>query len=183
MIPLILRPVLKFIFFPLFFFSFLPPSCEKEAPTPKTSLRELEERTFSLKTEGGQHIQVSLAIGAKTKAQGLSGIKDSDFSNNQGMLFIFDKEDMRRFWMPNTYFNLDIIFLNKDLTITGLEKNVPHHPGLHPPIPTTGDHRAKYVLEIKARSPLSESIRMGQKIIWNSTPSLWQIEQDIRLRQ
>ena len=55
-------------------------------------------------------IRTSLAIADKTKAQGLSGKRSSDFSQDQGMLFVFPKIGPRRFWMRDTYFNLDIIF-------------------------------------------------------------------------
>ena len=35
-------------------------------------------------------------------------------SEDKGMLFVYDKEKMRSFWMKNTYIPLTIAFLNKE---------------------------------------------------------------------
>ena len=34
--------------------------------------------------------------------------------SNEGMIFIYDRESIQRFWMKNTYINLDLGFFNKD---------------------------------------------------------------------
>lgn len=80
-------------------------------------------------------MNVRLAITRLEHSKGLSGIKPSDFSVNDSMLFVNDRMGERRFWMPDTYFNLDIIFLDSDLKIVGIEKNVPMHPGMGEPPP------------------------------------------------
>ena len=99
----------------------------------------------------------------KCKAFPVSGLRTLEI--NQGMLFVYKEEGPRRFWMPDTYFNLDIIFLDKNLVIVAIEKNVPHHPGrkVPPPIYSTKTYRAKYVLEIKANSPVSHDMNSRQK--------------------
>jgi uncharacterized protein len=37
------------------------------------------------------------------------------------MLFVFDDEQMRSFWMKNTYIPLDMIFLNTSGTIVSIQ--------------------------------------------------------------
>ena len=152
--------------------------CWREAPL---SPQALEKEVFTLKTATGQPIRTSLALSLETKARGLSGVRPGDFAEDRGMLFIFAEEDRRSFWMPDTYFDLDIIFLDKHLAIVALERNVPHHPGRKepPPIYTTNHYRAKYVLEIRARSPLSAHIKVGDTLTWDSTPSLEQIQKSL----
>jgi uncharacterized membrane protein (UPF0127 family) len=41
-----------------------------------------------------------------------------------GMLFIFDKEYIRKFWMKNMFISLDVIWLNDKGTIIHIDKNV-----------------------------------------------------------
>ena len=101
-------------------------SCWKDGPL---SLADLEKKTFTLRSPEGRPIRTSLALQQETKIRGLSGVRPHDFPDDGGMLFVFTREEERSFWMPDTYFNLDIIFLDKNLTIIGLEKNVPHPSG------------------------------------------------------
>jgi len=42
-----------------------------------------------------------------------------------GMLFKFDKPDVLRFWMANTYIPLDIAFVNKEGVIVKTESLIP----------------------------------------------------------
>ena len=65
---------------------------------------------------------------------------------NRGMLFIFENEIRRSFYMKNTEFALDIIFLNSDHEIVSIQKNA--KPFDKSSLPS--DAPAKYVLEINA---------------------------------
>ena len=39
-------------------------------------------------------------------------VREADFENDEGKLFFYLSYSTRTFWMPNTYFNLDIIYLD-----------------------------------------------------------------------
>lgn len=39
-----------------------------------------------------------------------------------GMLFVFDEEEVRGFWMDNTYVDLDVAFIDGSLRIVGFEQ-------------------------------------------------------------
>ena len=95
------------------------------------------------------------------RAQGLSGVKPQDFGPFDGALFVFSGEAPRSFWMPDTYFDLDIIFLNGNFKILHIERNVAHHPSREGKIPRVPPHRAQYVLEIKGRTELSRKLKGG----------------------
>lgn len=96
---------------------------------------------------GGEVIYAELALTEQERQLGLMFRKG--INPDQGMLFVFKKEDIHSFWMKNMEFPIDIIWLDKDKRIVHIEKNVPpckteFCPSYAPPIP------AKYVLEIKS---------------------------------
>ena len=66
--------------------------------------------------------------------------------NNQGMLFIFPDEDVRSFYMKNTKFPLDIIYIAEDKTIVSIQKEA--QPLNETSLPSR--EPAKYVLEVNA---------------------------------
>src|SRR5690606_17679487 len=74
----------------------------------------------------GEKIETYLALSDEEQTLGLSHIKDNEFSGTQGMLFFNKQDSVRHFWMPDTHFNLDIIFLNKDLYVLDIHKNIKH---------------------------------------------------------
>jgi len=68
--------------------------------------------------------------------------------DNYGMLFVFDEENIRSFWMKNTLIYLDIIYLNKNKRIVDMYINVP--PCNNDPCQNyISAEPAKYVLELK----------------------------------
>ncbi len=150
---------------------------KKTVPDPFKKLRHVQ-----LALPSGKLIQVKLAITNEEQVQGLSGTKESSFSNNQGLLFFYLSTGPRQFWMPNTFFNLHIIFLDKNLKVIAIEKNVPAHPGLKktPFIYKTKPYFARHVLEIKASSPLGREINKGTQFLWISKTSLLETESQIR---
>ncbi|MBP9673536.1 MAG: DUF192 domain-containing protein [Bacteriovoracaceae bacterium] len=142
-----------------------------------------------LPTEGeillpsGKKLKTYLALSLEQQTQGLSGVKASDFSDHEAMLFFYTEDSIKSFWMPDTYFDLDIYFLSKDLEVLDVERNVPHHPGRSEdkkPIARTRPIYCRHVFEVKSSSPLAKEIQKGTKLIWNSNPSLLQIESNIR---
>ncbi len=130
-------------------------------------------------------ITLRLAITREEHQKGLSGLKTQDFKESEGMLFINDAMGPRKFWMPDTYFNLDIIFLDESLKIVGLEKDVPFHPGLiEPPvIYKTKEYFAQYILETKAGATFSKKLKIGDQLTWKSAISLSEIGLKTRQKQ
>lgn len=79
---------------------------------------------------------------------------------NGGMLFIFDREDYRTFWMKNTYLSLDIIYLNHDKEIIRISKETT--PLSERSIPSGG--KAMYVVEVLAGFTDAYEIHIGDHI-------------------
>jgi len=61
---------------------------------------------------------------AKTQSQHMIGLMNrTSIDLNKGMLFIFEKEEPRSFWMKDTLISLDIIFLDKDFKVVKIHKS------------------------------------------------------------
>lgn len=131
-------------------------------------------------TKSNDKLKVILAISDKEQEKGLSNIKPDQFADNQVMLFTAKETKLRQFWMPETFFNLDIVFLSSDLYIIDIDRNVPKHPTRYPrhQVPLSKSVFCTHVLEIKSSSPLAKKIKIGEFLKWNGTKSLSQILQD-----
>lgn len=122
--------------------------------------------SLQLATQSGKLIKAYIAKSEQQQTQGLSGVKPSEIADNEAMLFVYDSMGPRSFWMPNTFTNLDIFFLDGSYSIVHVERDVPAHPGMKEPprIARTPVVMAKYVLELAASSSLSKEIKTGQII-------------------
>lgn len=83
---------------------------------------------------------------------------------NNGMLFVFDDEQYRSFWMKNTHIALDIIFIDKNFKIVDIKENA--KPCLSYKCPSyLSKAPAKYVLEVNGDFVNKNKIQIGDKII------------------
>ena len=101
-----------------------------------------------------------------SRSNGLSGIPSSNFSNEEIAIFVFPEEKEVNFWMPNTFFNITIVFLDRDFLVVGKEslnhfKEKANNNNMKL-IPKTQKYKAKYVLELKETSKLNNYITIGE---------------------
>ena len=78
----------------------------------------------------------------------------------QGMLFVFDGEEYKSFYMKNTKIPLDIIYVNADKKVVSIQKNA--KPFDETSLPSEAP--AKYVLEINAGLSDQWNLQSGDKI-------------------
>ena len=98
---------------------------------------------------------------AETKVKRKQGLQcRNQMSKNEGMLFIWKKEDFRVFWMNKTFIPLDIIFFDQNKKIFDFFLNA--KPMDQSPIISNG--KAKYVLEINAGEFNNLDLKLGQKL-------------------
>jgi len=156
-----------FVLIGLFSLGFLTlQSCKKErnkdAITTKIefkhegSLRVIDSTNTVIK-----ELQIEIADTDFERQTGLMYRKQMD--NNRGMLFIFDKSEVKSFYMKNTYIPLDIIYIDKHYVIINIVKNTD-------PLNKTSlfsDAPAKYVLEINAGLSDRLGIKKGNKISYS----------------
>lgn len=86
----------------------------------------------------------------------------SSLKESQGMLFIFEEEAQRGFYMKNTLIELDIIYLNKGGVIVSFAENA--QPEDLTTLPS--NIPAQYVLEIKGGLSEEWVLEIGDRIEW-----------------
>lgn len=139
----------------------------QNAPEPGVVVADFRTYpTQKLALANGKLITAFVAKSAQEQTQGLSGVKEDKLADNEAMLFWYEKSGPRRFWMPNTYIDLDIFFLTQDYKVIHVERAVKAHPGMEEPpaIARTPVIFAHHVLELKANSPLAKEIKTGDQL-------------------
>jgi uncharacterized membrane protein (UPF0127 family) len=82
------------------------------------------------------------------------------------MIFLFENNRPRSFWMANTPLSLDILFVNSDLEIVRIHRNTT--PFSQESIES--ERPAKYVVEVNAGYTLRHDITEGHRIDFNLNP-------------
>ena len=77
--------------------------------------------TVKVNKNNYQELSIELADTEHKRSYGL--MNREDMKSNSGMLFIWKDKQIRNFWMKNTYFNLDLFFLNNQGEIIEIYKN------------------------------------------------------------
>ncbi len=113
---------------------------------------------------------IEMAVTPQERALGLM-FRES-LPQRSGMLFIFDPPQPVAFWMKNTLIPLDIIFVDRTGTVTGVHANA--QPGDLTPI--EGGDSVFAVLEINAGLAASYLITPGTQIrhkVFSQGPAIW----------
>lgn len=105
-------------------------------------------------------IQAQIADSRQEQERGLMFRKS--LADNQGMLFIFDKEAKYGFWTKNMQFPLDIIWISQDKRIVDIKTNV--LPCQEPCEILMPNAYARYVLEVNAGFVERNQIKIGEKV-------------------
>jgi len=103
-------------------------------------------------------IDIEIADDAYSRAQGL--MYRRSMPDSVGMFFIFEEENLQEFWMRNTYFSLDIIYVNSKLEIVSIQKYT--QPFSEVSLPSKAP--AMYVVEVNAGYCENKGIIAGFRI-------------------
>ncbi|HKY40456.1 MAG TPA: DUF192 domain-containing protein [Polyangiaceae bacterium] len=107
---------------------------------------------------GAPAVQVELARDDASRERGL--MYRTNMPENGGMLFSWQDERVRSFWMRNTCIPLDLLYITKDGTISGILEQVPtlnEAPRrIHCPV--------THVLELNAGWTRAHGIKPGTKV-------------------
>jgi hypothetical protein len=105
-------------------------------------------------------IDIEIADDESKREIGMMG--RSTMEEYQGMLFVFEQEQMASFWMKNCPLSLDMIFINKLGEIVTICKNTtPFSEQAYPATALT-----LFVLEVNAGFTSNYGIKEGDRITW-----------------
>lgn len=109
---------------------------------PITFTKEAELYLIKASGDTIQKLDVELAESDYEHQTGL--MYRESMEENQGMLFIYDTQRVRSFYMKNTYIPLDIIYYEADSSLVSIQKNAT--PRDETSLPSEGP--AQFILEI-----------------------------------
>jgi uncharacterized membrane protein (UPF0127 family) len=123
--------------------------------------RPVSQQFVKIYFPDGDSVTAELAVTPEERALGLMFRQKLEFE--QGMLFVFEEEGVRSFWMKNMLIPLDLVWLDKDKRIVYLEQNVP--PCKREPCPTYTSHiPAMFVLELSAGSVAARKLNILDRL-------------------
>jgi uncharacterized membrane protein (UPF0127 family) len=97
-----------------------------------------------LRPPGRKEVRVRVEI-ARTPTETERGLMYRDrLGPDAGMLFLFDREEPRSFWMRNTYIPLDMIFITKERRVLGVVERAEPMTDKQRSVPGA----SQYVLEV-----------------------------------
>jgi uncharacterized membrane protein (UPF0127 family) len=88
------------------------------------------------------------------------GLKDGT-GEDEGMLFVFDKEDKYPFWMKGVDFPIDIIWINEKGRVVDAQTALPCSMHCKNYVP---GHPAMYVLEVPAGFAGEHGLKIGSAV-------------------
>jgi hypothetical protein len=105
---------------------------------------------------GSDTVRADVANTAETRGQGLM-YRDA-VPDGTGMLFVFDREAERSFWMQNTYVALDVAFIDADFRIVDIQQMEPETTEIH-----DGARPAMFALEVRQGWFAEKGIAVGDR--------------------
>ncbi|MEO8902491.1 MAG: DUF192 domain-containing protein [Polyangiaceae bacterium] len=129
--------------------------CPADPGGPPDSAHDSVEFTDA---PGSPRLDVELARTEPEKERGL--MYRTKLPEAQGMLFVWNNEQPRTFWMHNTCIPLDMMFIARDGTITGILEQVPTLNDEPRGVPCP----AAYVLEVNAGWSRAHGVKPGTKV-------------------
>jgi len=151
----------------------LLPACTEEqsasSPDPTSSDPTIpfdEEGQLAVLQDGDTTVVLDIEIADTDSARKRGMMQREGFpSETSGMLFPFDAEEERSFWMANTPVALDLLFIDADSQIVTIRKYA--QPVSADQIPSDGP--AQYVLETPAGFADSYGVVEGDRVRWHRT--------------
>ena len=131
------------------------PSGSRDAP-PRL---DLEHGVVVVVTDSGeQRFRVEVAIKDNERQRGL--MYRDHLDDDEGMVFVFERQQHLSFWMKNTWIPLDMLFIDDDLKVVGIVENAE-------PLTLSGrgvDGSSRFVLELKGGTSSSLGLHAGQSV-------------------
>ena len=113
---------------------------------------------------GGHRYTIEVAADNASREHGLMDRTQMDADH--GMLFVFDDDAPRAFWMKNTKIPLDMLFFDADKRLVSVQHDV--QPCVADPCPAySSGAPARYVLELNAGQSRAIGLSPGDEMTIN----------------
>ena len=144
-------------------FFFILNNCDDESSEMRYYKFNKEGELTFVDSIGSPIIKIDIEIVDNDYERQLGLMNRQSMEEMQGMLFLFPQEEIQSFWMRNTLFSLDMLFINSNKEIVTIHKNTI-------PLSTKESYRstepAIYVLEVNAGFCERHNVKLGDKIYW-----------------
>ena len=114
----------------------------------------------TIHTSSGNEISITVEVADTPEKRRLGLMYRQDLKEDEGMLFLFPKEEPLTFWMKNTPLSLDIIFINRARQIVSILKEAT--PYSKKPLPS--GQPAQFVLEVLAGFCQRRGVEVGDRV-------------------
>lgn len=112
----------------------------------------------------GQRFSIEIADNDASREHGL--MERTEMAKDHGMLFVFDDDAPRAFWMKNTKIPLDMLFFDADRRLVSVQHDV--QPCVADPCPAySSGAPARYVLELNAGQSRAIGLSPGDEMTIN----------------
>ncbi len=118
------------------------------------------DKKFAVVEIDGIKVNAEVANNFAKQAVGL--MFREKLGKNDGMIFVFGKEDYHKFWMMNVKFPLDFIWISGNKTVVDVTENA--QPCLINCTSFTSKGKAQYVLELNTGFVKENKIKVGDKV-------------------
>jgi hypothetical protein len=135
-----------------------PPSPDPRCPVDPEKMPKLRLGKVTFPEASNASVEVEIAENDHDRQRGLMYRKA--MPQDKGMIFLFAEKDIHSFWMHNTCIPLDMLYLDADGLIVGIEENTP----------TMSDETfdvgcpSQYVLEVNAGWTRAHGVFAGQRV-------------------
>jgi uncharacterized membrane protein (UPF0127 family) len=116
--------------------------------------------TVVLRPEGRPEVRVRVELARTDEEQARGLMFREHLDADAGMLFLFQNDDIRRFWMRNTLIPLDMLFISSDNRVVGIVENA------EPQTDTVREvaQPSQYVLEVNGGFSAEHGITAGTPV-------------------
>jgi uncharacterized membrane protein (UPF0127 family) len=157
----LLKKILAFYLFTFFIFS-----CKqgnKSIDTIEQHIEFTKEGVLEIKKDSTTTIKLDIEVADNEYKRQTGLMYRTLLDEKQSMLFIFEDEKQRYFYMKNTYIPLDIIFINEDKKIVSAVENAKATDETSLP----SSEPIQYVLEVNAGLFKKWGLEVGDQIKFN----------------
>lgn len=126
---------------------------------PSSGSEAAQATTLAIISSDGTRTEVEVEI-ADDRAEQQRGLMErTELAENAGMLFVFDREEPRSFWMRNTLIPLSIAYIDSEGRIIDMQDMQPLDETSHP-----SAEPAQYALEVNQGFFDERGIEVGDEV-------------------